>query len=124
MPTSDEDLDKQKDKVQKLREDVAQAEATRINREASLANDETMLRLQTEEAQLRARLAEVKESSKASSVKAGNDAPLSAAKADMEAAVARQKAAENPGDDGEQVPTSTTPEELVEADTKKKEGGS
>lgn len=94
MPTSDEDLQKQSDRVQKLREQVAAEEAKRTTRERDLANDVTMAQLQAEEAALEARLAVAKDAGKVGSVKAGAAAPLEAAKEQMERAVAQKKAAE------------------------------
>lgn len=121
MPTSDEDLAKQADKVQKLRDQVASAEAERVQRERDSANDVAMLQLQAEEERLNAALVVAKDAKKAASVKDGNDAPLSAAKAEMEAAVAARKAAEASvaADPEGTVPTST-PVDAVVAD---KNGG-
>lgn len=92
MPTSDEDLAKKADSVQKLREQVADAEAKRVERERSVSNDITMAQLESEEAALRARLAAAREASKVSTVKSGAEAPLAAAKEQMEAAVAQEQA--------------------------------
>ena len=94
MPTSDEDLQKQAERVQKLREQVADAEAKRTERERELANDVTMTQLQAEAAALEARLAVAKEQGKVGSVKEGASAPLDAAKDLLERAVAQKKAAE------------------------------
>jgi hypothetical protein len=112
MSVSDEDVQKKADDVQKLREQVQDAEANRVSREAELSNQFTINQLEAEEAQLRARLAVAKEAGKVAAVKAGADAPLAAVKAQMEQAVAQEKAAtEKPSEEG-QVPTSvdTTPE--------------
>jgi hypothetical protein len=94
MPTSDEDLQKQSERVQKLREQVADAEAKRVERESSLANDVTMAQLQAEEAALEARLAVAKEAGKVGNVKSGASAPLDAAKEQLKRAVAQKEAAE------------------------------
>jgi hypothetical protein len=94
MPTSDEDLQKKAERVQKLREQVTNAEATRVQREADLANDITMRQLEAEEAALEARLAVAKEAGKVANVKQGAAAPLDAVTEQMERAVAQQKAAE------------------------------
>lgn len=125
MPTSDEDLEKQGDKVAKLREKVAQAEAERIEREAAAGNELTMLALQAEEERLSAQLLVSQNAKKVSSVKEGADAPLAAAKAQMEAAVAARKAVEESiaGPPEGSVPTSTPEAEVVEVADKKKGGG-
>lgn len=93
MPTSDEDLQAQADKVEKLREQVANAEAKRTERERELSNDITMTQLQAEEAALEARLTVAKEQGKVGSVKAGAGAPLDAAKDQLKLAVASRDAA-------------------------------
>lgn len=95
MPTSDEDLAKEQARVEKLRQQLADEEAKRVERERSLANDITLAQLQAEAAQLEARLAVAKEQGKVATVKDGAAAPLDAAKAQMEQAVAAQKAAES-----------------------------
>jgi hypothetical protein len=115
MPTSDEDLQAQADKVQKMREQVADAEANRQTRELELSNDIAMTQLKAEEAQLSARLTVAKNQGKVSSVKAGADAPLSAAKAQLEASVAAQKAAEK--DPETAAPTAVVPTPAPAADT-------
>jgi Asp-tRNA(Asn)/Glu-tRNA(Gln) amidotransferase A subunit family amidase len=94
MPTSDEDLQKLQESVEKKRQELAAATALREERERALVNDETAARLRAEEARLDVELIAVKESAKAANVKTGAGAPLEAAKADMERAVAAQKAAE------------------------------
>jgi hypothetical protein len=92
VPTSDEDLRKQADKVAKLREQLADARNGRVEREKSLANDATMMRLQAEEATLQAELERAKDSAKAGSVKESAAPILDAAAADLAAAKERQKA--------------------------------
>jgi acetylornithine/succinyldiaminopimelate/putrescine aminotransferase len=92
MPTSDEDLAKKADNVQKLREQVADAEAKRVERERAVSNDLTFAQLESEEAALRARLAAAREASKVTTVNSGAEAPLAAVKEQMEAAVAREQA--------------------------------
>jgi hypothetical protein len=94
MPTSDEDLQKKAEEIQKLRDQVANKEATREQREIDLANDITMKQLETEEAQLRARLNVANDAAKVSVVKDGAAAPLSAVEDNLKAAVAAQKATE------------------------------
>jgi hypothetical protein len=94
MPTSEEELQKQSQRVEKLRQQVADAESVRVQRERDLANDVTMAQLQAEEAMLEARLAAAKDAGKVGSVKEGAEAPLDAAKEDMRLAVERQRAEE------------------------------
>lgn len=101
MPTSDEDLQKKADDVQKLREQVADAEAKRVERERVVSNDLHMAQLESEEAALRARLAQAREASKVSNVKSGADAPLAAVQAQMEAAVAQEQAVADSNEKGD-----------------------
>lgn len=108
MPTSQEDLNKKAEAVQRLRQQVADAEAERLGRESELANDITLKQLETEEALLKARLATVREGKKVSSVKQGAEAPLSAAKEQMERALAQQKAAEASGESSKRATESTS----------------
>lgn len=98
MPTSNEDLQKKADEVQQLREQVTNEESKRRTREAELANDVTMAKLEAEEAALKARLAVLQQApSKKSEVEATT--PLASAREQMEAAVAQQKAAEATADE-------------------------
>jgi hypothetical protein len=76
MPTSDEDVQAAQAAVQKLREQVATARAEAVEREASLANDVTMVQLEREAYGLQAELAQLKERAKAANVKAGAAAVL------------------------------------------------
>ena len=109
MPTSDEDLQKKADRVKTLRQQVARAEATRIDRERSVANDIQMTQLEAEEAALEARLAVAKEAGKVSVVRDGIAAPLDAAKDQLAAAVAQQQAAtESANTDASAASTSAT----------------
>lgn len=95
MPTSDEDLAKKAEEVQKLREQVSDAEAMRVQRERDVSNELAMGQLEAEEAALRARLATAKAQSKVTAVKGGAAAPLDAVKEQMERSVAQQQAAED-----------------------------
>lgn len=109
MSTSEEDLQKQADTVASLRQEVEEAEALRVQRETDASADLSMTLMQTEEAQLRARLAAAKSANSASAVKAGTDAPIAAAKEALKAAVAQQKAAEaepTKKEEASQIPTS------------------
>lgn len=108
MPTSDDDLTAKADEVQRLREQVADHERTRADRERSLSNDITMRQLEAEEASLRARLAVAKEGAKAGAVKDGAAAPLSAVQDQLKAAVEQQKAAEKAPKASARATESTT----------------
>lgn len=107
MPTSDEEVQKKADRVAKLREQVANAEATRVDRERELSNDITMKNLEAEEAALEARLQVAKDASKVSVVKGGASAPLDAAKESMRLAVAQQDAAKAAGKNAARATEST-----------------
>jgi len=125
VPTSDEDLQAQAEKVEKLRQQVVDADANRENRERELSNDIAMTQLQAEEAALQARLAVAKESGKVASVKAGADAPLSAAKDQLARAVAQQKAAEKDPSNAAPIsnPVTTAPVEEITQPETATEGG-
>ena len=71
MPNTDEDIKRKRDEVQSLREQVAQAAATREARERGLTNDIYAAELDAEAARLRAELVALKDSAKASNVRAG-----------------------------------------------------
>jgi hypothetical protein len=90
MPTSDEDLQAKRDEVSKLREQVANEEAKRLERERNLSNEVEAANLDAEAANLRAQLAAAKESAKVGTVRAGATAPIEAARE----AMARAQAAE------------------------------
>ena len=107
MPTSDEDLQKEMDRVQKLREQVADAEAKRVSRERELANDVTMNQLQAEAAQLEARLTVQSDSSKVANVKSGAAAPIEATKEELKRAVAMRDAAKKAGENAARETEST-----------------
>lgn len=126
MPTSDEDLAKQGEKVVKLREQVAQAEAERIERETAAGNEIAMLQLQAEEERLQTQLLLSKDQKKVASVKEGADAPLAAAKLAMEQAVNARKAVEASiaGPPEGTVPTSTPEPEVAATAEPKKGAGS
>lgn len=107
MPTSNEDLQKKAERLQKLREQVAAEESKRTSRESELANDVKMTEMEAEEARLEARLAAAKDAGKVGSVKAGASAPLEAAKEQMERAVAQKKAVEERPSAAERATEST-----------------
>lgn len=93
MPTSDQDLRSKQEHVEKLRSQVAEANAHREERERSLANDVTAAQLDTEAARLEAELIRSREMAKAGTVKLAAS-PLASAQADMKAAVEARKFAE------------------------------
>lgn len=65
MPTSDEDLQKLKDKVESLREAVRDEDAKRLEYEASLANDIVAEQLTAEKERLELQLSDAKASNSA-----------------------------------------------------------
>lgn len=93
MPISDEELQKQQDRVARLREQVADATTTRENRERDLTNEITYNQLEIEASRLEAELAAAKESAKVATVKEASG--LSTIKEQVKAAAA-----------GEPIPTS------------------
>jgi hypothetical protein len=97
MATSDEEVQNKAEAVEKLRQQVADAEVARVAREQELSNDLTMAGLEAEEERLKARLAVAKDAGKVSAVKGGAGAPLEAAKEQMKLAVEQRKAAEKSG---------------------------
>ncbi len=94
MPTTEEELQQKRERNAKLREQLAQEEAKRVEREVNLANDLTAAQLDAEEARLKAQLTDAKEAAKVANVKEGASAPLAAAKEEMQRAVEAQKARE------------------------------
>lgn len=95
MPVTEEALQDQREKNEKLRAEIAKATAARVSAEADAHNDVQMAALKAEEARLEADLAEVKSGSTKTAVRAGAEVPLAQAKEQMEAAVARKKALES-----------------------------
>lgn len=94
MPTTDEELRKQQEKVAKLRRQLADEERKRVARERELSNDITMTQLQAEEARLQSRLVAAKERNKVSAVKSGAEAPLESAREALRAAEEQTAATE------------------------------
>lgn len=88
-----EELQAKADAVQSLREQVADLENDRQQREAVLSNQIAMTQLETEEAQLRARLAQAQQAVEGGAVE-NAATPLATAREQMEAAVLSQQAAE------------------------------
>ena len=94
MATTDEELAQLQKSVEKKREQLADAERQREERQAGLSNDITAAQLQAEEARLDAALSAAKADAKAANVKSGASGPLDAAKEEMRLAVERQKGQE------------------------------
>jgi hypothetical protein len=92
-PVSDEELAKKQERVARLRQQVADAEATRTTRERDQANAITMAQLDAEEARLQAQLDAAKASAKVTSVREGASGPLEAAREDLRTAEAQGAAA-------------------------------
>lgn len=97
MTTSDEDLQKKRENVEKLRQQVADATLKREAAERSAVNDVMAAELDAEAARLEAQLVEAKQGSTKTAVSEGTAAPLAAAKETMEQAVAQQKALNEAG---------------------------
>lgn len=92
MPqVSDEAVEAKAAQVKKLRRQVAEAEAKRIDNERGQSNSIQMAQLEAEEAQLQLQLTRAKNASTVTAAKEGVSAPLDAARASMEAAVEAQK---------------------------------
>lgn len=97
MPVTDADLEKQRERNEKLREQIAEAAATRADRESEVAREVEMAQLKAEEARLSAELENQKSAAKATSIKAGA-AGLLGTVSDQEAEAATQtKAAKAAG---------------------------
>lgn len=90
---SDEDLAKQQARVEKLRQQVEDAERTRSIREREYANAITMEQLRAEEARLQSQLDAAKADARVSSVKEGASGPLEAAREATRIAEAQGSAA-------------------------------
>lgn len=92
VATSAEELAKKAEHVQKLREQVAEAEAKRVAREVEASNDVAYAQLDAEEARLEAQLAAAKESAKVGVVKEGLHSVVQPVKDDYDSAQALAKA--------------------------------
>lgn len=88
MPTSDKEIERKQDELEKLRSQIADLKATRESRERDAVNDITAVQLDTDIARLKLELDREKELAKPASVKAGIAAPLGNAQEAMAAAVA------------------------------------
>lgn len=93
MATSDEELAKKAEEVERLRQQVAEAEALRESRERGLTNDIQAAELDAEAARLRAELAALKDSAKVSNVRE-SATPLLTETANAKEAASVAKAAE------------------------------
>jgi hypothetical protein len=71
MPTTDEALAKEQERVQKLRDQIAEQRAAREARERELVNDVAMVQLRRERETLEAELEREKEAAKPANVKSG-----------------------------------------------------
>lgn len=90
---TDDELQKKRDRNERLREQIAAAEADAATRASEAANEITAKQLDAENARLEARLAQAKEAAKASSVKDGASSVLASVDDQLKAARA---AASNP----------------------------
>jgi hypothetical protein len=100
MAISDKELLQKQQHVEKLREQLATAESTRMARENERGNEIVAVQLDAEAARLEAQLAEAKRLATVSAVKEGASGPLDAAREDLASAnayAAAQDAAKNGG---------------------------
>lgn len=95
MAISDEELDQRRARVEKLREQVAQEEAKRIEREADAANEITAAQLDAEATRLEAQLQMAKAANGAKAVSEGIATVTQPVKDEKASAVALQRAQES-----------------------------
>lgn len=88
---TDEDVAAELKEVVALREELATAEATRVERERSQSNAIQLGQLRAEKERLKLAVARAKSAATVSSVNEGVAAPLAASQEAMQAAVAAQK---------------------------------
>lgn len=93
MPTSDKDVAAERKRVEKLRDELANATATRVERENAQTNDIKVARLKAEGAALEAELEAAREAAKVSSVRQGVAGVIDPAREAESAADERTKAA-------------------------------
>lgn len=93
MPISEEDLQKKRDKAEKLREQIAEAEATAAANSQNAVNEIEAKQLDAETARLETRLAQAKAAAKVSAAKEGAAGPLAQVTEQLEAANAAKSAA-------------------------------
>lgn len=94
MATTEKDLDQKRERLARLRQQVAEANAQRVTREEDLSRDVQAAQLDAEAAQLEAQLFAAKEAAKSGTLKARASGPLDTAKEDMRRAAELQKAQE------------------------------
>lgn len=83
MPTSDKELDKKRQRVEKLREQLASEEAGRVEHAREISNDVVGAQLDAEAARLEGQLAEAKRLGRVTEAKSGASALIEAAKEDQ-----------------------------------------
>ncbi len=93
MPTSDEEVAAERQRVEKLRNQLAEARGVRVERENAQTNDIKAARLRAEAAGLEAELAEAREAAKVGNVRSGSAEIIDTAKEAEKAAEAASKAA-------------------------------
>lgn len=97
MPTAQE-LQKKREKADRLREQIADAELAASTNAANATNEVEGAQLDAELARLETRLARAKQAAKVSVVNEGTAGPLAAAKEQLEAAQAAKDAPVGPVD--------------------------
>lgn len=102
MAVTDEDIQKKQDKLAKLREQIADAHATREERESEASNEIIAAQLDAEEARLTAELVAAKESAKKANIRAGAADLLSQVKENEAVAAAQAANAETLADKSSQ----------------------
>jgi predicted nucleic acid-binding Zn-ribbon protein len=105
MPITENDLQKKRDRLDKLREQIADAETTASAHVTDQAYQVEMAQLEAEEARLETQLARAKASAKVTVAKDGATGPLQAAKEQLAAAQAAKEAPVGPVDPNEGVET-------------------
>lgn len=92
MAVEEKELDQLRARAERLREQIAEAEAKAAETVRSQEGDIEKAQLETEVAMLERRLAEAKDAAKVSTVKEGAAGPLDQVTTQLEAAVARKDA--------------------------------
>jgi len=119
VPTSDEELLEKQQAVEEKRTQLAEVQATAEANERALDNDIAAAALDAEAARLDAEIAEAEKRATPEAAEAANASNLGSARDQMEAAIARQRAAEAPVPepiDPDKVYTyDNPPAEVVEA---------
>jgi len=110
---TDEEVREARDRVEKLRAEIASNERARVEREREMANEITLAQLNAEAARLEVQLAQQKNTASDEAVRKGAQSPIAAAQADIERAELMQKSvADNlvPSEKGTvNQPTPTSP---------------